>query len=83
MEIDILFFSVSVTLTVERQFAGGGSAEIDGARLAAAGTGGPSATALPSGIAMPHLWSPPVPIPPTFKDLMTPAEWDAYAAAFA
>jgi hypothetical protein len=82
VQISILFFSVSVTLTVEREFAGGGSAMYDGVRLAAANTGAPSA-ALPSGIAMPHLWSTPVPTPPTFEDLMTPADWAAYAAAFA
>ncbi len=75
VEIEILFFSVGVTLTVERQFAGSsGGAAIDGMMLAAAED-------------RPPLRGPRLPLPPvepvTFKDLVDQNQWKVYCEAFA
>jgi hypothetical protein len=75
VEISILFFSIGVTLTVTKQFAGSSSsASLDGVELAA-GLGGPrsdSGGLLRGG-------------PRQYKtqDLMTAADWKAYCDAFA
>ena len=69
VSIKILFFSMSVSLTVERQFAGSSDHAhyLDGARLAQAG-GAPGLVAGDR--------------PPTFADLMTGQDWRTYCRAF-
>ncbi len=80
VEIEILFFSISVTLTVERQFAGspGGQSRLDGIRLAALPD--QPATRILSA-SSPKLVSPLQ--SPTFEDLIDEADWIAYCNAFA
>lgn len=79
VEIEILFFSVGVTLKVERQFAGSSSSSAlnwDGARLAAAGDDlrrvlGPTTGTIKS---MKR---------PAMSELMSASQWAAYCDAFA
>jgi hypothetical protein len=77
VEIEILFFSFSVTLSVEREFtnSGGGSAYLPtGERLAFLGT--------PAEIARLGL-APYGQRPPTIEESMSVDDWQAYCAAFA
>ncbi len=71
VSIEILFFSISVTLRVKRQFAGSseGHARLDGLRLAQ--LGGAAGGLVPATS------------PPSFEDLMAEADWIAYCEAFA
>jgi hypothetical protein len=69
VEIEILFFSIGVTLKVERQFAGSS----DGARR----MGGERYAALAAQGLVPGDES------PRFADLVTREEWTEYAEAFA
>ena len=81
VEISILFFSIGVSMTVEKEFAGssGGSASLDGVRLAMlpedeqryAKTEGRSINGSST------------PKPPTVTDTLTPADWLTYCQAFA
>jgi len=77
VEIEILFFSMSVTMSVERQFAGSssGSAYLDGTRFAMLATdarfaqgGGGGASGASQRV--------------RFADQMTAADWAAYCKAF-
>jgi hypothetical protein len=82
VEVEVLFFSKTVSMTVEREFAGGGTAFLDREVELAA---------LPS--ALPSLLAAPVPAgshetlsmrkPPLIKDALTPDDWASYCAAFA
>lgn len=78
VEIGIAFFSISVTLTVEREFAGSSSSAWleDGAQLAAANV-------TPGLVPAPSYRLIKTVNPPTFEETMTPDDWAAYAAAFA
>ena len=86
VSIKILFFSKSVTLKVEREFAGssGGHAEsLDGARLAGL-LDGPGALAQLRG--RPRSGTSGAMTgeqPPTFADLMQQSDWQTYCEAFA
>jgi len=87
VEIDILFFSVSVTLTVSKKFAGDGDAknvegECPGDQLALHNSTGPYrqiASSNPEGLFSP----PPAEQPKTFSQLMEPDPWLTYCDAFA
>jgi hypothetical protein len=78
VEIEILFFSVSATLSVEREFAGSSSsAQLDGARLVEL----PAGEMLALSDSSSNLFAPTR--PPSFKDLMAPEDWKVYCEAFA
>ena len=81
IEIDILFFSVSVDLTVEKEFAGSssGSASLDGVRLAALPED-EQRYAKTEGHGIHGSSTPP---PPKLADTLTPADWLVYCQAFA
>jgi hypothetical protein len=82
IEISILFFSIGVTLSVEREFAGSGgaSASLDGAQLAML----PDeemhiAQANTKRVLRSTSSAPP---PPAIGDMMTADDWAAYCGAF-
>jgi hypothetical protein len=77
VEIEILFFSFSVTLTVEREFAnsGGGSAYLPtGERFAALGTAAEIASLGRGAFGQ---------VPPTIEETMTAQDWQTYCGTFA
>jgi hypothetical protein len=82
VEIDILFFSIGVSFTVERQFSGSSSsAALPDFTLAALGDQ-PSATPTPGQLRPLHvpLVKPPAEV--TCKDLMKQEDWKTYCEAF-
>jgi len=79
VEIEILFLSFSVTLTVEREFAGssgGGTARLDDQRIAALGGA--------AELGRLGLWTPGAGArPPSIRETMTAGNWRTYCEAFA
>lgn len=76
VEIEILFFSFGVTLTVERQFAGSSETAMlwDGAKLAAADDLRGLRATRPRAVSLPRA---------TLSDVLEPQTWATYCAAFA
>jgi len=96
IEVEILFFSVSVEVKVRKEFAGSGSSGVSqtcaleddsmrfanfGARAYRMASPGMPQQMMPQQM-MPLAAAPPPP-PPKVVDLVSKKEWDRYAAAFA
>lgn len=83
VEVEVLFFSKTVSMTVEREFAGGGTAFLDSeVELAALPSALPSLLAAPGPSVGPHE-ALSMRRPPQIKDALTPGDWATYCAAFA
>ena len=86
VEIEIIFFSITVSVEVEKTFAGSGDSSaslpgLDGTRLASTDSGAMLAQLRRGGGATTSLV--PEPEPPGFTDLMDKPTWQEYCAAFA